>query len=240
MRAGAVRVRADDVDKLGKPVDAREWGMTPQTVNAYYNPTNERDRLPGRDPAAAVLRSERRRRGELRRASARVIGHEISHGFDDQGRKSDGDGNLRDWWTADDAKAFEARADEARRAVRRASRRSPGMHVNGKLTLGENIGDLGGLAVALRRLQASRSNGKPAPVIDGFTGDQRFFLGWAQVWRTMIRDEALRQQLLTDPHSPGEFRVNGVVRNMPEFYRAFGVKEGDGACLPPDKRVKIW
>jgi putative endopeptidase len=167
-----------------------------------------------------------------------VIGHEISHGFDDQGSRSDGDGNLRDWWTAEDKAAFQQRTGQLSDQY---SSFSPlqGMNVNGKLTLGENIGDLSGLTVAYKAYKLSLG-GKEAPVIEGFTGDQRFFLGWAQVWRTANREDALRQQLLTDPHSPGEYRVNGVVRNMPEFYSAFGVKEGDGAFLPADKRVKIW
>jgi putative endopeptidase len=225
------------VDKLGKPIDRLEWGMTPQTVNAYYSSTMNEIVFP-----AAILQppffNPAAEDAVNYGAIGGVIGHEISHGFDDQGARSDGDGNLRDWWTADDKAAFQQRTGML---ADQYSAFSPlqGLNVNGKLTLGENIGDLSGLTVALKAYKMSLG-GKESPVIEGFTADQRFFLGWAQVWRTLNRDDALRQQLLTDPHSPGEYRVNGVVRNMPEFYSAFGVKEGDGAYLPPDKRVKIW
>jgi predicted metalloendopeptidase len=167
-----------------------------------------------------------------------VIGHEISHGFDDQGRRSDGDGNLRDWWTADDGKRF---LEKANMLVEQYGALSPveGLHVNGRLTLGENIGDLSGLAVAYKAYKLSLE-GKEAPVINGLTGDQRFFIGWAQVWRRLNREEALRQQVLTDPHSPAEYRVNQPLRNMNEFYAAFNVQPGDGMYLPPEQRVKIW
>ncbi|EPX61780.1 peptidase, M13 (neprilysin) family [Cystobacter fuscus DSM 2262] len=249
----ALTVRADDlvgnvkrsseveynrnVEKLGKPIDRLEWGMTPQTVNAYYNSSMNEIVFP-----AAILQppffDPQADDATNYGAIGGVIGHEISHGFDDQGSRSDGDGNLRDWWTAEDKAAFQQRTGQLSDQY---SSFSPlqGMNVNGKLTLGENIGDLSGLTVAYKAYKLSLG-GKEAPVIEGFTGDQRFFLGWAQVWRTANREDALRQQLLTDPHSPGEYRVNGVVRNMPEFYSAFGVKEGDGAFLPADKRVKIW
>ncbi|MBD0320835.1 MAG: M13 family metallopeptidase, partial [Gemmatimonadetes bacterium] len=167
-----------------------------------------------------------------------VIGHEISHGFDDQGRRSDGEGNLRDWWTESDNAAFKTRADAL---VAQYGAFSPleGLNVNGRLTLGENIGDVSGLAMAYRAYRKSL-NGREAPVINGFTGDQRFFMGWAQVWRTLMRDDALRQQIMTDSHSPGEYRVNGVLRNIPEFYAAFNVKPGDKMYLAPEQRVKIW
>ncbi|OJH37857.1 M13 family metallopeptidase [Cystobacter ferrugineus] len=226
-----------DVEKLGKPIDRLEWGMTPQTVNAYYNSSMNEIVFP-----AAILQppffDPKADDATNYGAIGGVIGHEISHGFDDQGSRSDGDGNLRDWWTAEDKAAFQQRTGQLSDQY---SSFSPiqGMNVNGKLTLGENIGDLSGLTVAYKAYKLSLG-GKEAPVIESFTGDQRFFLGWAQVWRTANREDALRQQLLTDPHSPGEYRVNGVVRNMPEFYSAFGVKEGDGAFLPADKRVKIW
>src|SRR5690606_2783113 len=166
------------------------------------------------------------------------IGHESRHGFDDQGRRSDGDGNLRDWWTAEDAAAFEARAT---RLVEQYNQYEPipGMNINGRLTLGENIGDLSGLAVAYSAYRKSLG-GQEAPVIGGLTGDQRFFLGWAQVWRILFREEALRQRLLTDPHSPGEYRVNGVLRNLDAFHEAFDVRPGDGMYLPPEERVSIW
>ena len=226
-----------NVGKLGKPIDRGEWGMTPQTVNAYYSSTMNEIVFP-----AAILQppffNPEADDATNYGAIGGVIGHEISHGFDDQGSRSDGDGNLRDWWTTEDKAAFQQRtgmlADQYN-----AFSPLPGMSVNGKLTLGENIGDLSGLTVAFKAYKLSLG-GQEAPSIEGFTGDQRFFLGWAQVWRTLHRDDALRQLLLTDPHSPGEYRVNGVVRNMPEFYSAFGVKEGDGAYLPPEKRVKVW
>ena len=225
------------VDDLGEPIDEQEWAMTPQTVNAYYHPTLNEIVFPAAilqppffDPAAddAVNYG----------AIGAVIGHEISHGFDDQGRRSDGDGNLRDWWTPQDATAFESRAD---RLVEQYGEYEPldGMRINGRLTLGENIGDLSGLAVAYDAYRHSLG-GRPAPVIGGLTGDQRFFLGWAQIWRTLFREEALRQRLLTDSHSPGEFRVNGVLRNLQEFHEAFDVRPGDGMYLPPEERVEIW
>ncbi|WNG39222.1 peptidase M13 [Archangium violaceum] len=235
-RSSEVEFRRN-VDKLGKPIDRLEWGMTPQTVNAYYSSTMNEIVFP-----AAILQppffNPEADDATNYGAIGGVIGHEISHGFDDQGSRSDGDGNLRDWWTAEDKTAFQQRTTML---ADQYSAFSPlqGLNVNGKLTLGENIGDLSGLTVAYKAYKLSLGE-QGAPVIEGFTGDQRFFLGWAQVWRTLNRDDALRQQLLTDPHSPGEYRVNGVVRNMPEFYSAFGVKEGDGAYLPPDKRVKVW
>ncbi|EAU61621.1 M13 family metallopeptidase, partial [Stigmatella aurantiaca] len=226
-----------DLDKLGKPIDRKEWGMTPQTVNAYYNSSLNEIVFP-----AAILQppffnpdaDDAVNYGAI----GGVIGHEISHGFDDQGSRSDGDGNLRDWWTAEDQAAFKQRTGML---VAQYSQFNPidTMKVNGELTLGENIGDLSGLTVAWRAYKLSLKD-QPAPIIDGFTGDQRFFFGWGQIWRSIFRDEFLRQMLVTDPHSPGPYRVNGVVRNMPEFQQAFGVKEGDGAWLPPEQRVKIW
>jgi predicted metalloendopeptidase len=167
-----------------------------------------------------------------------VIGHEITHGFDDQGRRSDGDGNLRDWWTPDDEQKFKQRAQLM---IDQYSAFNPidDLHLQGALGLGENIADLGGLTVSYRAYQNSLG-GKPAPVIDGFTGEKRFFTGWAQVWRIKFRDEALRQQIITGPHSPGMYRVLGVLSNMPEFYQAYDVKPGDGMYRPDDVRVKIW
>ncbi|MDX2192232.1 MAG: M13 family metallopeptidase [Gemmatimonadales bacterium] len=222
--------------KLGGPVDRLEWGMTPQTINAYYNPSMNEIVFPAAilqptffDPAADDATNYG--------AIGGVIGHEISHGFDDQGSQYDGDGNLRNWWTDDDRKAFEARTSKL--VAQYDALEAAGQKVNGKLTLGENIGDLSGLTVAYRAWQ--RSLGGRAPeVIDGFTGPQRFFMGWAQGWRQVARDEAVRQQVLTDPHAPNQYRVNQVLRNMPEFAEAFGVKEGDRMWLAPAERVAIW
>jgi putative endopeptidase len=236
MRANAFQYD-DMVSRLGKPVDRSRWGMTPQTVNAYYNPTNNEIVFPAailQPPFFNVEADDAVNYGAI----GAVIGHEISHGFDDQGAKSDGDGNLRDWFTPEDLKAFQERttklADEYSAYVPIDT-----MHINGRLTLGENIGDLSGLAVALRAYHMSLG-GKDAPVIDGFTGDQRFFLGWGQVWRTKFRDEALRRQLLTNPHSPGMYRAFVPLTNMEAFYTAFDVKPGDGMYRPPEARVKIW
>ena len=225
------------VSRLGRPVDRTEWGMTPQTVNAYYNASNNEIVFP-----AAILQppffnpqaDDAVNYGGI----VAVIGHEVSHAFDDQGSKSDGAGNLRNWWTDDDQQAFHQRT-EALAAQYDAYAPLEGMHVNGHLTLGENIGDLSGLAVAYRAYRASL-NGREAPVIDGFTGDQRFFMGWAQVWRSLFRDEALRNQLMTNSHSPGYYRANGPLVNNEAFYRAFGVKEGDKMYRPADQRVIIW
>jgi putative endopeptidase len=234
----AARFRYDDmVGRLGGPVDRTRWGMTPQTVNAYYNSTNNEIVFPAailQPPFFNVEADDAVNYGAI----GAVIGHEISHGFDDQGRKSDGDGNLRDWWTTADAQAFQKRTDML--GAQYASYEPlPGMHINGQLTMGENIGDLSGLAVAYRAYHMSL-NGQEPPVIDGFTGDQRFYLGWAQVWRTKMRDEALREQLLTNPHSPGDYRAFAPLRNLEPFYRAFDVTPGDRMYLPPEERVKIW
>ncbi len=223
--------------RLRQPVDRDEWEMTPQTVNAYYNASMNEVVFPAailQPPFFDVTADDAVNYGGI----GAVIGHEISHGFDDQGRKSDGDGNLRDWWTAADEARFEKLTS---RLVAQYDGFSPidGMHVNGQLTLGENIADLSGLAVAYRAYRQSL-HGKPAPVIDGLTGDQRFFMGFAQVWRIKQRDDAARQQLLTDPHSPARFRVDGVLRNFTPFYAAFDVKPGDGMYLPPQQRVRIW
>jgi putative endopeptidase len=169
-----------------------------------------------------------------------VIGHEIGHGFDDQGSKYDGDGNLKDWWTDSDRKEFDARAQkliEQYNGFEPAD--APGQHVNGALTIGEYIGDLGGLTIAYKADRIALGKAE-APVLDGLTGDQRFFTGWAQVWRAKYRPAELTRRIAVDPHSPAEFRCNGVIRNIPEFYRAFNVKEGDKLWLSPDRRVQIW
>jgi putative endopeptidase len=236
LRAREVNHRRE-IRKLGQPIDRTEWKRTPQTVNAYYNPLGNEIVFP-----AAILQPPF---FDMRADDAvnyggigAVIGHEISHGFDDQGRKFDGKGMLRDWWTAADNERFQARAGTL---VSQYSAFSPiaGLTVNGQLTLGENIGDLSGLAVAHKAYRISLG-GAEAPVIDGFTGDQRFFLGWGQIWARKYREDELRKRLLTDPHSPSEYRCNGVLRNMPQFATAFDVKPGDGLYLPSGEQVRIW
>ena len=229
--------RRFELAKVGKPVDRTEWGMTPQTVNAYYNPLANEIVFPAailQPPFFDATADDAVNYGGI----GGVIGHEISHGFDDQGRKFDGDGTLRDWWTADDDARFQARAG---RLTDQYSAFSPlpGMNVNGKLTLGENIGDLSGLAVSYKAYRHALG-GRDAPVLDGFTGDQRFFIGWAQIWARKYREDELRKRLLTDPHSPSEYRVNGIVRNMTQFETAFDVKPGDKLYLPPAQVVRIW
>jgi len=229
----------EQLGRIGKPVDRAEWFMFPQTVNAYYNPTFNEIVFPAailQPPFFNLSADPAVNYGGI----GAVIGHEMGHGFDDQGAKSDGAGNLRDWWTPADKAAFEALTGQLVGQYAAFCPFDDGKTcVNGQLTLGENIGDLGGLSLAYRAYKLSL-NGKPAPVIDGTTGDQRFFLGWAQVWRAKTRDEQARQFLVTDPHSPSQYRINGVVRNFDEWYRAFGVKPGDTLYLPPEKRIRIW
>ena len=223
--------------RLHDAVDRKEWGMTPQTVNAYYNPTQNEIVFPAAilqppffDPHADPAVNYGGIGG--------VIGHEISHGFDDQGRKSDGTGKLTNWWTDADVTAFKAKTDRLG-AQYSSFEILPGEHVNGQLTMGENIGDAGGINFALDAYHESL-HGRPAPVIDGLTGDQRVFLAWAQVWRGKTRDDAMVQRLHTDPHSPESARVNGPVRNVDAWYRAFNVQPGDKLYLAPADRVKIW
>jgi putative endopeptidase len=223
--------------RLNGPVDKSEWGMTPQTVNAYYNSVNNEIVFPAAILQAPFFHPDADPAVNYGGIGG-VIGHEISHGFDDQGRKSDGKGVLRDWWTPADAAKFKAQADKLG-AQYGAFEPLPGAKVNGALTMGENIGDMGGLAFALEAYHASL-DGKPAPVIDGFTGDQRVYLGWAQVWRSKIRDDALRQQVVSDPHSPAYYRVNGTIRNQEGWYKAFDVKPGDKLYVAPADRVDIW
>ncbi len=226
-----------ELDRLGKPVDREEWFTTPQTVNAFYSASRNEIVFPAailQPPFFDATADDAVNYGGI----GAVIGHEISHGFDDQGRKFDGTGNLRDWWTPQDAQRFTERT-AALSAQYAAYEPLPGEHINGELTLGENIADLSGLTVALRAYRLSLG-GRPAPMLDGFTGEQRFFLGFAQVWRGKTRDETLRAQLLSDSHSPNEFRTNGVVSNLSEYYSAFDVKEGDTLFRPPDQRVTIW
>jgi predicted metalloendopeptidase len=228
---------ADMAGRLGQPVDRTRWGMTPQTVNAYYNASNNEIVFPAailQPPFFDVNADDAVNYGAI----GAVIGHEIGHGFDDQGRKSDGEGNLRDWWTASDARAFDERTTKLG-AQYDAINPIDDLHINGKLTMGENIGDLSGLAQAYRAYRISL-HGKEAPVIGGFTGDQRFFLGFAQIWRTKFRDESLRRQLLSDPHSPGQYRAYVPLTNNDVFQRAFDVKPGDRMYRAPADRVKIW
>ncbi|WP_343600720.1 M13 family metallopeptidase [Mycobacterium sp.] len=229
-----------ELAKLGGPVDRDEWFMTPQTVNAYYNPGMNEIVFP-----AGILQPPFFDPGADDAANyggiGAVIGHEIGHGFDDQGAKYDGDGNLVDWWTDADRAEFAARTTAliAQYGVYSPRALADNHHVNGAFTVGENIGDLGGLSIALLAYQLSL-DGRPAPVVDGLSGVQRVFFGWAQVWRTKSRDAEAIRRLAVDPHSPPEFRCNGVVRNIDAFYDAFDVSERDGLYLPPDRRVRIW
>jgi predicted metalloendopeptidase len=211
--------------------------MTPYTVNAYYNPPMNEVVFPAailQPPFFNVAADDAVNYGAI----GAVIGHEFSHGFDDQGRKYDGDGNLRDWWTEADATAFSERANQLA-AHYNQFEVLPGKFLNGEFTLGENIGDLSGLAVAYKAYLLSL-NGAQAPVLDGFTGEQRFFIGWAQVWRRLYRDENLQLRISTDPHSHSAARTNGVLRNFDAWYTAFDVQPDALMYLPPEKRVKLW
>ena len=239
--ANAQKIRefnyADEIQRLGKPTNREEWGMTPQTVNAYYNSSFNEIVFPAGilqppffDPQADAAVNY----GGI----GAVIGHEMGHGFDDQGSKSDFAGIQRNWWTDEDRENFELLT---RAIASQYDKFEPvsGYFIDGNFTLGENIGDIGGLSLAFRAYKMSLA-GEEAPIIDGLTGDQRFFLSWAQVWQRKYREDALIQRLTSDPHSPSEFRVNGVVRNFDEWYEAFDVEEGDILYLPPDERVRIW
>jgi endothelin-converting enzyme/putative endopeptidase len=237
MRAGEFEWNLE-LSRFPKPVDKSLWGMTPQTINAYYNPLANQITFPAAilqppffdpnaDPAANYG------------AIGAVIGHEMGHGFDDEGRKFDSRGKLRDWWSASAAKAYSGRTDSL---VKQYGEFSPfsGVTLNGKLTLGENIGDLSGVEAAYAAYKKYVAKHGEPPVIDGLTGDQRFFIAYAQAWQGKDREDALRQQILTDPHSPDKYRVNGVVRNVDAWYKAFNVQPGDKLYLPPEKRVRIW
>lgn len=236
MRAAAVEYKRE-LDKLGGPIDRNEWHMTPQTVNAYYNPVMNEIVFPAailQPPFFNLKADDAVNYGGI----GAVIGHEISHGFDDKGSQYDGDGNIRKWWSETDRTEFERRAKQL---VDQYNQYKPfdDMRVNGEFTLGENIGDLGGLSVAYEAYRMSL-DGQKAPVIDGFSGDQRFFIGWAQVWRRLYREPELRKRLVQDPHSPSQYRCNGIVSNMDAFYRAFDVKPGDPMFIAPENRVRIW
>ena len=227
----------DEIGRLGQPTDREEWGMTPQTVNAYYNPSFNEIVFPAGilqppffDPAADLAVNY----GGI----GAVIGHEMGHGFDDQGSKSDWRGVQRNWWTDADRANFESQADALAEQYGQFEP-VPGYFIDGRFTLGENIGDVGGLSLAYRAYRMAL-NGEEAPVIEGLTGDQRFFLAWAQVWQRKYREDALIQRLTTDPHSPSEFRVNGVVRNFNEWYEAFNVQADEALYLPPEQRIRIW
>ena len=229
----------DNLSKLGKPIDKTEWFMLPQTVNAYYSPPRNEIVFPAailQPPFFNLSADPAVNYGAI----GGVIGHEMGHGFDDQGSKSDGDGVLRDWWTPEDQANFKKLTSALVAQYSALCPLDDGKTcVNGALTLGENIGDVGGLSMAYRAYKI-HLNGKEDKVIDGLTGDQRFFMAWAQVWRNKSRDEYLRQQLNTDPHSPPNFRANGTVRNFDEWYKAFNVKPGDALYLPPEQRIRIW
>ncbi|QYJ87008.1 peptidase M13 [Shewanella mesophila] len=226
-----------ELEKLGSPIRKWEWHMTPQTVNAYYNPTMNEIVFPAailQPPFFNMEADDAVNYGGI----GAVIGHEMGHGFDDQGAKFDGEGNMRDWWTEQDLKEFAVRG---KALVEQYNNYAvfDDLNVNGELTLGENIGDLSGVTIAYKAYKMSL-NGKEAPVIDGLTGDERFFIGFTQIWRAKIKEESMRNRVATDPHSPAKFRSLGALSNMPEFYTTFDVKEGDAMYIAPEKRVKIW
>ena len=228
-----------DLDKLGGPVDRDEWFMTPQTVNAYYNPGMNEIVFPAAILQPPFFDPEADDAANYGGIGA-VIGHEIGHGFDDQGAKYDGDGNMVDWWTDSDRTEFGKRTTALIEQYNEFEPKAlPGHKVNGEFTIGENIGDLGGLSIAVAAYEISLE-GKDAPVLEGLSGLQRVFFGWSQVWRTKARDAEAIRRLAVDPHSPPEFRCNGVVRNLDSFHEAFDVRPGDALYLDPGKRVKIW
>jgi len=227
-----------NISEIGEPIDKKEWGMPPQTVNAYFNPINNEIVFPAailQPPFYNYTADEAVNYGGI----GAVIGHEISHAFDDSGARFDGDGNVNNWWTPEDLTEFEARGNALAEQYS-AIEVMDSVFINGKFTLGENIGDLGGVLGAFDGLQLFfEENGRPED-IDGFTAEQRFFMSWATVWRTLTRDDALRTQIKTDPHSPGIYRATQPLKNIDAFYEAFGIKEGDKMWLAPEKRVRIW
>ena len=237
-RLAAARFEYDrNLKKLDGPIDRDEWHMTPQTINAYYNPTMNEIVFPAailQPPFFNLAADDAVNYGAI----GAVIGHELSHAFDDKGSKYDGKGNLRNWWTEEDRREFERRAAGLVEQYGEFEP-LPGARVNGELTLGENIGDLGGLSIAHEAYRLSLE-GRPAPEIDGLSGDQRFFLGWAQIWRRLYREPELRRRLIVDPHSPSEYRVNGIVRNMDAWYEAFDIPQDQPLSIPAEQRVRIW
>jgi predicted metalloendopeptidase len=228
----------ENIAKLGKPVDKEEWGMSPQTVNAYFNPANNEIVFPAailQPPFYDYKADEAVNYGGI----GAVIGHEISHGFDDSGSRYNAEGNLVNWWSDEDLKQFtslgSALADQYS-----ALEPIPGIFVDGKFTLGENIGDLGGVNAAYDGLQIYlKEKGNPG-LIDGYTPDQRFFISWATIWRSKMRDEAIKNQVKTDPHSPGMYRAYVPLQNVEAFYKSFNIQPNNGMYLAPDDRVKIW
>jgi len=238
MLAASKWARDKNISEIGEPVDKKEWGMSPQTVNAYFNPTNNEIVFPAailQPPFYNYTADEAVNYGGI----GAVIGHEISHSFDDSGARFDGDGNLKNWWTEQDLEEFTKRGDKLAEQYS-GIEVLDSVNVNGKFTLGENIGDLGGLLGAYDGLQLFyKENGRPDN-IDGFTPEQRFFMSWATVWRTLYRDDALRDQIKTDPHSPGQVRATQPLKNIDAFYEAFDIKEGDPMYLAPEQRVRIW
>jgi putative endopeptidase len=229
--------RADNLAKFGKPIDRGEWGMTPPTVNAYYNSSMNEIVFPAgilQPPFYDPKADDAVNYGGI----GAVIGHEMTHGFDDQGRRSDAKGNLRDWWTKEDNEKFNAKADMVGKQYD-AFMPLDSVHVNGKLTMGENLADIGGLTIAYQAFQKTQQF-KEGKKIDGFSPNQRFFLGWAQIWRSSSRPESVRQLVQTDPHSPEQFRTNGPLMNMPEFYESFGCKDGNKMVRAAADRSRIW
>ena len=225
--------------KIGAPIDRQEWGITPQTVNAYYHPLYNEIVFPAailQPPFFDLVADDAVNYGGI----GAVIGHEIGHGFDDQGSKFDGIGNLNNWWSDDDRQKFETLTKKLidQYEVLRPTE-APDVHVNGALTIGENIGDLGGACVSFEAYQISLGD-QPSPVIEGLTGEQRFFIGFAQIWNGKLRPEEIRRRIAIDPHSPEEFRCNQILKNVTEFYQAFDIKEGDALYLPESERVRIW
>ena len=237
IKSANLAVHRRELAKLGGPIDKTEWHMNPQTVNAYYNPPMNEIVFPAaimQAPIFDLTADDAVNYGGI----GAIIGHEIGHGFDDKGSTYDGDGALNNWWTDEDRSEFEKRTQKLV-AQYDSYELFDDLNVNGTFTLGENIGDLGGMSIALKAYQLSL-NGQEAPEMDGLSGTQRFFLGYTQTWRNKSREETTRMRVRTDPHSPPKFRVNGVVRNVPEWYEAFNIQEGDSLYLPPEERVKIW